>query len=82
MKNLKKFDQLNESTSGFFNDAYDVDNHRWKKPENKQFIKKLVDSLLELSGAEDDNPNFYITEMRKDKQDLLIKLGNHIHTKE
>jgi hypothetical protein len=83
MKNLKKFDQLNESSaSGFFNNAYDVDDYRWSKPENKQFIATLVDSLLELSETEDNNVNHYITEMSKDKQDFLVRLGNLIHTKE
>lgn len=41
MKNLKKFDQLNESSTGFFQDAYDVDNHSWTKPENKQKTKPM-----------------------------------------
>jgi len=80
---MKHIKTMNESQSnGFFNAAYDVDDYRWVKPENKAFIKKLVDSLLELSEVEDNNTNHYITEMSRDKQDLLIKIGNLIHTKE
>ena len=80
---INKFKKINENNSfSFFNDAYDVDNYNWKKTENNKFISKLTDLLLELSNIEDNNTNFYITEMSQDKQNMLIKIGNILYLKD
>jgi hypothetical protein len=81
MKNLKAFNEseaINES-EGFFSEAYDVDDYRWKSQKNKDFIFELVTNLLEISRMEDGNINRYIEAMSKDKQELLIKIGNLIY---
>lgn len=81
MKNLKTFNEsenVNES-EGFFKDAYSVGDYRWKRQKNSDFIYALVSNLLELSEIEDGNNNMYISEMSKDKQDMLVKIGNLVY---
>jgi len=78
MKNLKAFNEsedVNESEE-FFSNAYDIGDYRWNNKKNDDFIFTLITYLLDISAMEDDNSNRYISEMSKDKQDMLVKIGN------
>ena len=58
-----------------FTNAYDVDNFRWGD-DHKPFIYKLISTILETEA--DTNPNRYVSELSKESQEIIVKIGNQL----